>query len=255
MESGEHQPPRAPAARAARRSARKRATDWVFARVLAPLLGGLLRLLCATIRWQVEGLEHLAPFWGAGRPLIVACWHGRLVMIPEAWRRHGRGDVFVLMGLNRNGELITRIVERFRMKAIRGGSRDGGRDARAQMEEVVRANPATTLALTPDGPHGPALASKMGVAHVSRSASLPVIWVSAAASRAGRLPTWDRMVVPLPFSRVVVRFSAPLFPEGWANRPLEEYRDGLDHAGRAELERVDAAFLPARLEATGTTGP
>jgi lysophospholipid acyltransferase (LPLAT)-like uncharacterized protein len=230
-----------------RRSLRKRATDWVFAHVLAPLLGSALRLLCASIRWQVEGLEHLDPFWGGGRPLIVACWHGRLVLIPEVWRRFGRGDVFVLMGLNRNGELITRIVGRFGMKAIRGGSRDGGRKARAQMEQAVRENPATTLALTPDGPHGPALVSKMGMAHLSRSASLPVIWVSAAVSSAGRLPTWDRMVVPWPFSRVVVRFSAPVFPASWADRPLEEYRDALDQAGRAELARVDGALAPAQL--------
>jgi lysophospholipid acyltransferase (LPLAT)-like uncharacterized protein len=226
----------------AERSLRKRATDWVFAHILAPILGTILRLVCASIRWRVEGLGNLDPFWAGGRPIIVACWHGRLVMIPEVWRVHGKGDLFVLMGLNRNGELITRIVERFRMGAIRGGSRDGGKWAREQMEQAVRSNPATTLALTPDGPHGPALVSKMGMAHVSRSASLPVTWVSAAASRAVRLPTWDRMVVPLPFSRVVVRFSAPVFPAAWADQPLEAYRDALDEAGRAEQAQVDQAF-------------
>lgn len=226
----------------ARRSLRKRATDWLFARVLAPMLGSFLRLVCASIRWRVEGLEHLDPFWRGGRPVIVACWHGRLVMIPEVWRVHGKGEAFVLMGLNRNGELITRIVERFRMRAIRGGSRDGGKQAREQMEHEVRSNPATTLALTPDGPHGPALVSKMGMAKVSRSCSLPVVWVSAAASRAARLGTWDRMVVPWPWSRVVVRFSAPVFPASWADRSLEEYRDAIDAVGRAELAQVDRAF-------------
>jgi lysophospholipid acyltransferase (LPLAT)-like uncharacterized protein len=227
----------------AQRSLRKRATDWLFAWVLAPFFGTILQLLCASIRWRVEGLENLDDFWGRGRPVIVACWHGRLVMIPAIWRNHGKGEAFVLMGLNRNGELITRIVERFRMRAIRGGSRDGGKKAREQMEQVVRNNPATTLALTPDGPHGPALVSKMGMAKVSRSSSLAVVWVSAAASRAVRLGTWDHMVVPWPFSRVVVRFSAPLFPASWEDRPLEEYRDAIDEVGRAELAQVDRAFV------------
>lgn len=224
------------------RSLRKRATDRFFAHLLAPVLATLLHLLCASIRWRVEGLENLDPFWAGGRPVIVACWHGRLVMIPEVWRLHGRGEAFVLMGLNRNGELITRIVERFRMRAIRGGSRHGGKNALEQMEQAVRSDPATTLALTPDGPHGPALVSKMGLAHVSRSCSLPVVWVSATASRAVRLKTWDHMVVPWPFSGVVVRFSAPLFPASWADRSLEEYREAIDEVGRAELAQVDGAF-------------
>jgi lysophospholipid acyltransferase (LPLAT)-like uncharacterized protein len=208
--------------------------------VLSGVLAVCLRLLCATIRWKVEGLEHLKPFWGAGAPVIVACWHGRLVMIPFAWLRHGGGRIYVLMGLNRNGELITRIVSRFNMKAIRGGSRSGGKEARDEMAKAVAQDPATTLALTPDGPHGPALVSKMGMAHLSRAASLPVIWVSAAAAWSVRLGTWDRMQLPLPFSRVTVRFSAPMFPATWAASSLDEYREALDRAGRDELARLDA---------------
>lgn len=208
--------------------------------MLSGVLAVLLRLLCATLRWKVEGLEHLVPFWGAGSPVIVACWHGRLVMIPFAWQRHGGGRIYVLMGLNRNGELITRIVDRFNMKAIRGGSRSGGKEARDEMARVVLQDAATTLAVTPDGPHGPALVSKMGMAHLSRSSSLPIIWVSAAASWALHLGTWDRMQLPLPFSRVTVRFSAPMFPAAWAASTLHEYREAIDRAGRDELARLDA---------------
>lgn len=231
---------------AAKRSFRKRATDKLFSHLLAPLFGAVLRLLCATVRWKVEGLEHLAPFWGGARPVIVSCWHGRLVMIPWVWLKHGQGQVFVLMGLNRNGELITRIVDVFfRMKAIRGGSRDGGKAAREQMLREVEANPATTLALTPDGPHGPALVSKMGMAHVSRAASLPIVWVAATASRALRLPTWDRMQVPWFFSKVTVRFSAPLFPAAFDQAPLETYRDAVDQVGREHLAALDRDCSPS----------
>jgi lysophospholipid acyltransferase (LPLAT)-like uncharacterized protein len=221
-------------------SARQRATDWVFAHVFAPFGAALLRLACATWRWEVTGLENVAPFWSAGRPVIVCCWHGRLLMLPFTWLHHGKGDVYVLMGKNRNGELITRIVSRFRMKAIRGSSRSGGKEARDEMLALVQASPATTIALTPDGPHGPALVSKLGAAQLSRQASIPVVWVSAVASWVWRLPTWDRFQLPLPFSRVKVRFAVPLFPQAHETASLEAYRDALDACGRTELAALDA---------------
>lgn len=181
----------------------------------------------------------MRPFWDEGRPVCVGCWHGRLLLIPYAWQKLGRGETWVLMGSNRNGELITRIVATFNMKAIRGGSRKGGEEARRQMAKVVDESPATTLSLTPDGPHGPRYISKMGMAHVSRSLNIPVVWVSATARWALRFRTWDRFLFPLPFSRVIVEFSAPTFPEAHAQLTLEEYRNELDRKGRALLRALD----------------
>ncbi len=214
--------------------------DWLFAQVLAPLLAALLHGLCATLRWDIRGLENLQPFWGEGRPVIVCCWHGRLLMIPHAWQRHGRGRAHVLMGRNRNGELITRIVARFRMDAIRGGSRSGGEAARRMMAEAVRHGGAETLALTPDGPHGPPQVSKMGAVSLSRSLDIPLLWVSASARRAVRFGTWDRFMLPLPFSRVRVVFGPPQHPRDHAHRSLEEMRDAIDEIGREAQRRVDA---------------
>ncbi len=226
----------------ASRSARQRATDWVFAHVFAPFGAALLRLACATWRWDVSGLEHVAPFWSGGKPVIICCWHGRLLMLPFTWFRHGGGDIYVLMGRNRNGELITRIVSRFNMKAIRGSSRSGGKEARDEMSALVKSSPATTIALTPDGPHGPVFVSKLGAAQLSRQASIPVVWASAAASAVWRLPTWDRFQLPLPFARVKVRFSEAMFPEAHSASSLEAYRDALDTFGREQLEALDASL-------------
>jgi lysophospholipid acyltransferase (LPLAT)-like uncharacterized protein len=222
------------------RSARQRATDWVYAHVFAPAGALLLRLLCLTWRWQFSGLEHLEPFWKGGKPVIICCWHGRLIMLPYTWERHGGGDVFVLMGLNRNGELITRVVSRFNMKAIRGSSRTGGKEARDEMVRLVKERPFTTIAVTPDGPHGPPMVMKPGTVQVSRDAGVPVLWASAAASSCVLAPTWDRFVVPLPFSRVHVRFSAPLEPAAWAAQPFEAYVAAIERLGHAERDAVDA---------------
>lgn len=213
--------------------------DWLYTYPLPGLFAFLLRLVYATLRWEVRGREHLAPYWDAGRPVIVGCWHGRLLLIPPVWNRLGRGNVYVLMGRNRNGELITRIVSRFRMKAIRGGSSSGGEAARQRMLEVVRQDPATTLALTPDGPRGPRYVSHLGMAQVSRQLDIPVVWVSATARWCYRVPTWDRFLAPLPFSRVVVEFMAPIHPGDHAELDLPAWRDHLDAAGRRQLLRID----------------
>lgn len=111
---------------------------------------------------------------------------------------------------------------------------------------AVSSEPATTLAITPDGPHGPALVSKMGLAHLSRGSALPVVWVSARASWAVRLGTWDRMQLPLPGARVTVRISAPMFPGDWAAASLDEYREAIDRTGRDELARLDEEGAPPR---------
>lgn len=213
--------------------------DWLFASVFSTIVALILHVICRTIRWDIRGLEHLAPYWGDGKPVIVGCWHGRLLMIPYAWYKHGGGETYVLMGRNRNGELITRIVARFRMRAVRGGSSKGGEEARKEMAARVMADPHTTLSMTPDGPRGPRYVSKMGMAHLSRSLNVPVIWVTASAKRSYRFPTWDRFMFPYPFTRVVVEFSPPIYPADHAAKSFEEYKAFLDAEGRRHLRRVD----------------
>lgn len=218
----------------------QRLLDWLFAHVFSPVLALFLHVVCRTLRWDVRGLENLAPYWGQGRPVIVGCWHGRLLMIPYVWWRYGSGETYVLMGRNRNGELITRIVSRFRMRAIRGGSTKGGEEARKEMAARVVADPRTTLSMTPDGPRGPRYVSKMGMAHLSRTLDVPVVWVTASAHRSYRFPTWDRFMFPMPFTRVVVEFSPAILPADHAASSFEDYKAFLDAQGRAHLRRIDS---------------
>jgi lysophospholipid acyltransferase (LPLAT)-like uncharacterized protein len=222
------------------RKLHQRILDWVFAHVFAPLLAGLLHLLCMTLRWEIRGREHVAPYWNEGKPVIVGCWHGRLLFIPYAWWKIGRGDTYVLMGRNRNGELITRIVAKFNMKAVRGGSRVGGKEARDAMAEVIQKNPASTLSFTPDGPHGPRYESKMGMAHLSRTLGLPVVWVAASASSAVRFKTWDRFMLPRPFAKVIVEFFPPIDPNKHEKISLDDYRKLIDVHGREYLQKIDS---------------
>ena len=109
------------------------------------------------------------------------------------------------------------------------------------MMEVYFEGGGQTLAFTPDGSHGPRYVSKMGMAQLSRKLNLPVIWISAGARPAFRIPVWDRFLFPLPFSRAVVYWGEPIDPEKHAHLSLPEYRDLLDDHGRAAMLAVDEA--------------
>lgn len=199
----------------------------------------MLKAIYATLRLEIRGRENLKPFWDEGRPVICAFWHGRLLLMPYAWWKVGRGEAYILMGRNRNGELITRIVSRFNMKAIRGGSSAGGEEARKEMLEVMARSPRTTLGITPDGPRGPRYESKMGIAWASRTLDVPVIWIAASTRWGLRTTTWDRFLVPLPFSKAVIAFGPPTSPADHADLDLDAWRRLLDAIGRRQTLALD----------------
>src|SRR5262249_55009908 len=98
---------------------------------IAPALAAFaVRLLGVTLRLTIVGLETLVPAWRAGRPLIYALWHGRLLMVPWVSARlepaRGARTIRVLASRSRDGELIARFAHRFGLEAVRGSSSRGG---------------------------------------------------------------------------------------------------------------------------------
>jgi lysophospholipid acyltransferase (LPLAT)-like uncharacterized protein len=211
--------------------------DWLFFYVGVPFVVFALRLLYATIRWEVRGRENLRPFWDEGHPVIIAFWHGRLILMPHQWER--KGNAHVLIGTHRNGELIARVIAPFGIGAVRGSSNRGGKAAREQMSEAFFQGGGQTLGFTPDGPHGPRYVSKIGMAHLSRKLGIPVVWLNASATPALRAPTWDKFMIPLPFSKVIINWAPPIEPAQYAHLDLEGYRQLLDQFGRQYLREAD----------------
>lgn len=218
----------------------QRLIDWLFIHIGVPILVALMRLFYATLRWRVEGRENLRPFWDEGRPVIIAFWHGRLGFMPGLWER--KGNAHVLIGTHRNGELIARAIAPFGLGAVRGSSGKGGKQALQQMTEAFFTGGGQTLGFTPDGPHGPRYESKPGMAHISRKLGIPVVWLTATARPGLRSPTWDKFMVPLPFSRALVTWAPPICPADWAHLDEEEYRRLLDDYGRRRLWEADHAI-------------
>ena len=171
------------------------------ARTARLLLDGLL----GTCRFEDHGTEHFRRRTEAGRGVIFALWHGRL--LPLSYRFRGNGFV-PMISRSADGEYIARVVEGWGYEPVRGSASRGGRAALREMLHLARAG--KSLVLTPDGPRGPFQELKEGVLTAAQTTGLPIVPAAAGASRAWWFGRWDRFLVPQPFARVVVLFGAPI---------------------------------------------
>jgi len=160
--------------------------------------------LLGTVRWDSEENAELRALREAGEPLIYVLWHGRL--LPLTYYNRGRA-IHTLISRNVDGEYIARVVERWGYHAIRGSS---SRGASAGTRGLLRAlRGGNSVAVTPDGPRGPREVMKAGVIFLARASGAPLVPAAAAPTAAWTFGSWDRFVVPKPFSRVRIRYGTP----------------------------------------------
>jgi lysophospholipid acyltransferase (LPLAT)-like uncharacterized protein len=188
------------------------------------------------------GSEVLDQFIHAeGRRILVAFWHGRLLMMP--FGPFGVPEVpwAIMVSRHPDGEYISRVLERFGLHTIRGSARRGGPWAFLGMIRASRRG--HHLAVTPDGPLGPREEVKPGTIELARLAGTPIIPAAFAASRGKFLRTWDRFLIPYPFGRGVFVFGEPVLVSSKAGpEELEKARVVLEERLRHVTVLADAYF-------------
>jgi lysophospholipid acyltransferase (LPLAT)-like uncharacterized protein len=160
----------------------------------------LIRVVGATLRYE----DVLTPGTTRGDlipgPTIFAFWHRSLLTCAHRFRNR---DIAILISRSFDGELIARTVELLGFRAIRGSSSRGGASALRQIAEAYRAG--HICAFTADGPRGPAMVAQPGPVHLAQLVDAP--WAGtfyALPLSAWQLNTWDRFLIPKPFSRVLL---------------------------------------------------
>jgi lysophospholipid acyltransferase (LPLAT)-like uncharacterized protein len=204
------------------------------------LAAWFIRLLRATVRLRHHGDERVREWERGEQRFILAFWHRHLLLMPYAYRG-GRGRrISVLVSQSGDGELIARTVARLGIDSSRGSSSRGGI---AGMRSLLRkAAEGWDIAFTPDGPKGPASEVQPGVILAAAATGLPIVPVAIAASRAKRLHSWDRFLIPLPLSTVHIVYGEPL---------LVERRGNLGEAAAELKRRLDGAEVEADRLAKG----
>jgi lysophospholipid acyltransferase (LPLAT)-like uncharacterized protein len=198
-----------------------------------------LWLLGRSWRIDLRNAPGTAAAEQAGEPLLYAVWHAW--QLPLVFTHRGRG-VVVLVSRHRDGELITRILERFGFGTARGSSTRGGEAAVLGLRAAAQAG--RCIAITPDGPRGPAERAKDGVAFLAAQLGVRVVPVASAARDAWVLRSWDRFRIPRPFARVCVEFG----------EPLAVARDGGTGGLEGPRARIEAALGALTAEVAARAG-
>lgn len=200
---------------------------------LSLLMSLWLRFVYATARTRTIMPASVAPFISGEQQAVFCFWHGRMILHPfkKPPKRHMR----VLISHHRDGALITAVLKWFGIGTVRGSSRKGGDAALRELLQVVAQG--DNIAITPDGPKGPAFIAQHGAAFVAQKTRLPLIPASFGASRAKQFRSWDKFLLPKPFARVVFVVGEPIYVQ--ETDALEQVCETLGTAMNAAMQEAD----------------
>jgi lysophospholipid acyltransferase (LPLAT)-like uncharacterized protein len=177
-----------------------------------------------------------------GDVAIYCFWHRALLL--AAWFFHRR-NIAILISQSFDGELIARTVERLDFLPVRGSSSRGGAAGLRAMQSALNSGAAKYAAFTSDGPRGPAYVAKPGAVKMAQWTGARVGTFYLLAERAWTLRSWDRFMIPKPFSRVVVSWARPVDVQRGEDHEasLTELQNAMDRA-RALAEHHIAEGKP-----------
>ncbi len=185
--------------------------------VLAWLLAGWMRFCFATIRWthQNEGVAEAV--WEQGGGVVCAFWHSRIALSPACWPLNRAQPVKALISLSPDGQFIARAVALQGIPAVRGSSANKDKADRAKggsqaLRDGLRQLKVGGLAITPDGPRGPARQMAEGLPLLAKLSKAPVLFIGLSCNPAIRLSSWDRALLPLPFAKGAIVWDVADYP-------------------------------------------
>lgn len=176
-----------------------------IALLLAPLVAFLIRLIHKTVRWERRVDYELY------RGKIIALLHGNALCVSMLGIDRG---IYALVSRFRDGDIAERFLLDLGYRVVRGSSEEGkpqkgGSVGFLKLLKALREG--ETVAITVDGPKGPYGSVKKGIIHLAQKAGIPIIPIYVSFDWCIRLKTWDRLIIPFPFSRAKVKIGNPLW--------------------------------------------
>lgn len=201
-----------------------------------------IRLIGRTLRYSVH-IEEGGPAELAARPLVLCFWHCGIFPSTYVFRNQQIG---VISSYSFDGEYTSRIIAKFNYVPIKGSSSRGA--VRALLESRRLLEHGQTVAFTSDGPRGPAFVAKPGPVLLASKTGVPLVAFHIALEDPWRLPSWDQLMVPKPFSKALVCLSKQMVVP--ADAP-DDQMQGLNAELQSALEKV-RDFAEANIHKVGT---
>lgn len=214
----------------------------------APLLVGLIRLMWWTYRFEIRGDDGISELAVRGKPMILAFWHGDLFMMPWFLSRLSERGVGVtyLVSPSMDGEYAVKLLNVIGGRTVRGSAtRSGTKAIRGLYRVIVKDGGSPVVAA--DGPKGPYHRCKKGAIVLGQLTDAKIVPLAAAPKRAFRLRTWDRLPVPLPFTRVAIEVGEPLeIPKDLSEDEVEIHRQQVERRINELGEQAARCVRPTR---------
>ncbi len=213
---------------------KKRIKQWLMLWLVPPVAYVFFNLLYFSLRKELRNADELLERWKRGEPSIIVLWHNRALLCSPFYRWTLRGGRAVLLASQSSeGVLASRIFRLFGGKIAWGSSTRGGKEGLEDM--IAFGREGYNLAIAPDGPRGPLYQARPGAVRIAKETGLPVYPAAYYPEKVTRLNSWDRFIIPHPFSRILFMLGKPVYvPPDADEEMIEQKRRELEE----ELRRV-----------------
>jgi len=169
-----------------------------------------LNIIFISCKWKVVGLNNFNKAVQTNRPVLLCLWHEHLVCVARYFKKTSL-NLYGISSTHFDSEVLAKVLSSWKIKLIRGSSTRGWSGVLKKMIFLFKNN-STIIALTNDGPQGPPRVAKEGSLSVAKKHNAQIVSVSASSSKHWRLNSWDKTLLPKPFSTIYIQFS-PAYPK------------------------------------------
>ena len=207
----------------------------------------LVRLLSATYWIRIVDPDNEQGILKAGGQLVYASWHQRF--FPGIAFFSSRKPIAIMISQSRDGEMAARAVHIMGWRAVRGSSSHGGGQALDTIKKLI--GQGYKIGHIVDGPQGPFGTVKPGLIRIAQYADLPIMPTITSGQNVWVFNSWDRFMVPKPFSRVIIRFGSPIHvSQDLGVNGFEQMQAHVAQALKQLYEDTDAVWQdPERIKA------
>ncbi len=208
-----------------------------FYKYIIPYGGFLLiKTISSTYRFRFLGLENEKAALLKHGAVIYGGWHQRLFSGITPFAR--RKPIVITISESRDGEYIAKIAELVGWHTVRGSSSRGGSKAFRELKTL--AAKGYRIAHIVDGPQGPPEVIKPGLLRIARATGLPIVPAAVSPQKKWVFNSWDRFMIPKPFSNIIVRFGEAVhIPKSMSKKDLEQERRKIETQLKILIRETD----------------
>lgn len=175
----------------------------------------LITALCKSLKVIKKNYEVVESLNKKKQNYVLAFWHGTMIL---PWYLHGSPGFAALTSKSKDGDLLAKILKKWKYRVVRGSSSTGGDVALGIMVDYAKNK--YSIAITPDGPRGPRQKFKAGAVITAKKSNIPIVLAGVGFKRKKFLDNWDKFEIPYFFSPAKIIYSEPIYIE--SNLSYEE---------------------------------